>query len=147
MDHLEEKGALGGSGAIMKKYLGPMMFLMMLDKMAEEMELSPEKSDVSYRLLGKEGFSGMAPIRSINPFLEGKMVRPPVIDALATGLIATSSADPKAIWKWANDTAGTFVPGAGMVRFLTDDIPVFLGEDRIKGPMAERVYKRVTGDR
>ena len=147
MDKLEERGAIKGGRDILIKYMAPLAFLTMMDKMADGLDVSPEKSDLAYRLVGREGFSGMAPINSINPLLEGTMVKPPVVEALASGIMALVKADPEALWKWANKTGQAFLPGSGMLRFMVEDLPVWAGEDRVDGPFAERIYKRVTGER
>jgi hypothetical protein len=147
MDKLEERGAIKGGRDILIKYMAPLAFLTMMDKMADGLDVSPEKSDLAYRLVGREGFSGMAPINSINPLLEGTMVKPPVVEALAGGIMALVKADPEALWKWANKTGQAFLPGSGMLRFMVEDLPVWAGEDRVDGPFAERIYKRVTGER
>jgi len=147
MDKFDEKGIKKGGKEVFVKYMAPLAFLYMMDKMADGLDVSPEKSDLAYRLIGKEGFTAMAPINSINPLLEGTMVKPPVIEAMAGGIMALSKADPEALWKWANKTGQAFIPGSGMLRFLIEDLPVWMGEDRVEGPFAEKVYKRVTGER
>jgi hypothetical protein len=147
IDKLEEKGVMKGGRDVLIKYMAPLAFLTMMDKMADGLDVSPEKSDLAYRLIGKEGFSGMAPINSINPLLEGTMVKPPVVEALAGGIMALVKADPEALWKWANKTGQAFLPGSGMLRFMVEDLPVWAGEDRVEGPFAEKIYKRVTGER
>lgn len=147
IDRFEEKGAMKGGGEVLVRYGGPLAFLMMLDQMVDTLDVSPEKSDVAYRLIGQSGFKGMAPLNSVVPLLEGRIIKPPVIDAMAGGIMALVDADPEALWKWANRTGQTFIPGSGFLRFAAEDVPVFLGEDRVEGPFAERIYKRVTGER
>ena len=149
IDRFEEKGAMKGTRDVAIRYFAPLAFLATLDGMLETMEVSPEQSDVAYRLLGKGGFASMASLNSVVPLLEGRVIKPPVIDAVAGALIAlTQGADtPEALWKWANRTGQTFIPGTGFLRFAAEDVPVFLGEDRVEGPFFERVYKRITGER
>jgi hypothetical protein len=123
VDTIRREGGLGGSIDLAAKYLGPLVLLETIDRMVGD-----EDSPMYSALTGKKGLSSWAPIQSVGPLTEGNLMQPPVIQALADGMASVVKGDPDAFLKWADNTARSFIPGMGMLRFLSTDLRGIQGE-------------------
>jgi len=143
MHIVKRKGLLKGAAKVGYKYLAPMFAVGAIEHL-----LIPDQkdSDLSRKLLGYGGLAGQAPIASLKQILEGRLAKPPVISALTDGVTGLVNRDPEALWKWVNNTGQAFVPGSGMVRFLTDDLPVFMGGERRKGTFLNKALPSLNLD-
>jgi hypothetical protein len=107
--------------------------------------LTPEDgaTPVQERLLGKQGLAGAAPIGNVKNILQGSFGKPPVVAAVTDLPVAVLERDPEKAWKWFNSTVNAFAPGAGLVRFLTDDLPTFVEGERPQGTFLGKAAKAV----
>jgi hypothetical protein len=129
MDSLQRKGALEGSLEIMNQKLAPLLVLYAV----QETVFSEEKDSVWYKtFVGKSGLPGWAPIKAITSTVDGSILQPPLIGAVTEGLTAAVKLDGPAFVKSLNNTMNAFMPGSGLLRFLTEDLRVMMGEE----PMA-----------
>lgn len=96
-----------------------------------------ERSDRYKKLVGSAGLSQMAPIGSLEGLVKGEAFTPPVVDTLYKVLIEPSTSNrgdtADNYLKGLGGAASTFVPGAGIVRFLTDDAVTLLSGERPEG--------------
>ncbi len=129
---LARKGAVGGSLDTARKYLSPLFGLMALDHYVMKPKgMSPDESPRASAILGKEGLSGLAPMHSlIDVAKKGSPVAPPMVTTAFKGFASLLTGDPANWWKFTNEAASTFVPGAGFVRILDTTIPGIMGKER-----------------
>jgi len=136
-----DEGLGKGGKKIVQSLLAPFMALAIVDQLTK-----PEDSAIYNRVIGRGGFSSWTPIDSVSPLLEGGLLQSPAMQsggALVKALRAEDKAD--GTYKWANDFYDTFGVGSGLLRFLGEDIPVYRGEEKPKGPKIERRIKKITG--
>lgn len=104
----------------------PMFTLYMVDKL---MAPEPGESDTYDRIIGKKGLRGWTMADSIPTDIgirEG-LLSTPIVAATADLFDAVQEDNSeKALRRWFNNSMRSFAPGAGFVRFLGEDIPLFI---------------------
>lgn len=137
------KGALDSLGA----YGLPAMGYYLLDKL-----MDTESSPRLKRILGRDGYSGWNISQSIDPLIEsrGGIISTPIVRLLGTAAtrgnrirkhlgesVGLSSGDKELEGSAAEEFAGiiadtfsNFGPGAGMLRFFGDDVPLYLSGEK-----------------
>lgn len=138
---MNRKGMLKGSQQLLAKYFAPLLAVGAMENL-----LMDERTDLTKKIVGHEGLAGASPIMSLKNILEGRILKPPVIATLTSGLEGVINRDPSALWRWSNETAQAFVPGAGLLRFMVDDLPVWQGKPRPKGTLFEKTFPRARMD-
>lgn len=144
---MRSKGALGSIPRTMEKYILPLALLQAVDYAAgERLGEKDGLSDRQKKLMGTAGMSQAAPIGSISGLARGALFTPPAVDALYKGMvepIMKGQLDveprelPAAVGKMGVNTAGSlaqsFFPGAGLVRFITDDLVTYITGHKPEG--------------
>jgi hypothetical protein len=128
-----DKGLLKGGLRNAEKYVLPWMLLKAADYALFSGD--PENmTDRQKKFFGSKGLSGSAPLLSAGSVLRGDLFTPPAVDAAVNGLIipALSGEDDK-LEKGFAQALQSFAPGAGITRFLTDDLPTLITGDRPQG--------------
>jgi len=137
------KGALDSLGA----YGLPAIGYYLLDKL-----MDTESSPRLKRILGRDGYSGWNIAQSIDPLIEsrGGIISTPIVRLLGTAAtrgnrirkhlgdaVGLSSGDKELEGSAAEEFAGiiadtfsNFGPGAGMLRFFGDDVPLYLSGEK-----------------
>lgn len=149
-DILYEKRARGLLGSIPRtaeKYILPFMLLQAVDYAAgERLGEKDGLSDRQKKLMGSGGMSQSAPIGSAMSIARGEIFTPPAVDALYKGLVepimkgqldAEPRDMPEKVAKVGAGVTGTliqsFFPGAGLVRFITDDLVTYITGNKPEG--------------
>lgn len=151
---LRTKGALKGSTRVAEKFIAPLLLLQGVDMMLgaerpndQESFLGKlrfasgmgnldtnESSDRYRKLTGAGGLSQAAPIGSIASVMNGEIFTPPAVDAIVSGVITPAlEGDSAKLGKGVASMTNSFVPGAGLVRFLTDDLVTLVTGERPEG--------------
>lgn len=141
------KGAGEASAKVAYKHLMPLVGLGMMQRAvfgdAEEM------SDREKSLIGSRGLIDMAPVISIESIASGKIMQPPVVSALTNSLLKTANTQDKDPKQLSKDVLSgliySFVPGMGLVRFITDDLNTFINGHRPRGNFIERTEEGAKG--
>lgn len=135
IQEFRNKGALHGMVRNAEKYLAPWMLLQAFDYIL--LHERPEEDNLSDRqklLFGKSGLSQAAPIGNLESILKGDFFTPPMVDAVLKGLIIPAiQGDTGGLQKGIATTIQNFTPGAGYVRFITDDLPTIIQRERPEG--------------
>lgn len=86
-----------------------------------------EMPDRAKKFLGSSGLTGMAPIGAMGKFATGEIFSPPAIDLLMKQLIIPAfKGDSGGVMRGLDTALHNYAPGAGFVRFLTDDMVTYL---------------------
>lgn len=132
---MRDKGVLGSIPRNMEKYIAPFVLLQSLDYLLGERigdleSLTPEQK----KLLGSAGLSQSAPIGSVAAIAKGEIFTPPFVDALVQAFVVpVIEGDVGKLEKGAGALVGSYVPGAGILRFVTDDLVTYLTGERPEG--------------
>jgi hypothetical protein len=129
---IRDKGFVKGTMRSAEKYLAPLAALTaagyMLHGSREDM------SDRQKKLFGAYGLPQASPLGAIPSFVSGDFFSPPAIDILWGGIIRPAlDGDSVRLESGVAQAVGTFAPGAGLVRFLTDDIVTYITGERPEG--------------
>lgn len=142
-------GASTATQQLAWRYVAPVVAVGLMEHMANS--VSPGLTDsVPYRVtIGKEGLTRAAPINVIKEMLEGKIAKPPVVAAatdLGIGSIEALKGDPEKLWKWVNNELYSYTPQAGLIRFLTSEVPSYLKGDQPSGTFLGKTQEALTGE-
>jgi hypothetical protein len=130
------KGLKGGSGAVFRKYMAPLGMLYAAGHAVHGP--ADEMSDVQKKLFGSQGLVGATPLTAIPSMLSGEMFSPPVLSAAGAIVRPAFQGDLPRVADGVATAANNFIPGAGIVRFLTDDVLTYIDGERPKGNFFER---------
>lgn len=134
-----KKTVTGQTDEALIKYLGPLLFFYMADAATPE----KVKRDGRYdKLVGRGGFTSWAPGMSIKSLLTGGIMSPPIAQVAGEGISAMFDGDGRAAWRTMNRAAQSFAPGAGYIRFMTDDVPTYITGRRPEGQFLEKAKKQ-----
>lgn len=139
INEIRSKGLIGSVPRNFEKYIAPFLLLQTVDYLAgERMGDKESLSDRQKKLMGASGLSQSAPIGSTSAILSGQVFTPPAVDAIMQGVIkpvlegkvgGDTQDLPEKVGDMSKKFAGTmvknFFPGAGLVRFITDDLVTF----------------------
>lgn len=125
-----------------RRYLAPLVLLHALDK---AIDYDEEASDRTKALVGQD-LTRFASAGAVGSILTGEVAKPPLFGAIAGLAEGAFSADPAALWKWANDVTQSFAPGAGLGRFLLQDVPALKENDRPKGKLLDLTIDAIEGE-
>lgn len=121
------------------KYLLPLAAAGMLQKFLFD---SPEDmSDRQKKLLGSGGLADWTPILALKSLAKGDLMTPPAIDVALKTLKAGMAQDAEASDVGRGAAAAitqAFVPGAGVVRFITDDMSTLISGHAPSGNFFEK---------
>jgi hypothetical protein len=144
VNEIRSKGILKGAARNWEKFVTPFLLLQSFDyMMGERMGEKDSLSDRQKKLLGSYGLSQSAPIGSIGGILKGEIFTPPAIDAfIQTAVTPVLEGDAAQLERGAGSAVMNFVPGAGIMRLLFDDLVTYFSGDRPEGKSgAERVVE------
>ncbi len=116
------------------KYLGPFAVLSTLDLVTQEYEDKPELEKM---IVGRSGYSNMAPLMSVKNVAEGQVFEQPALTAIADPIVAILNIgnEPEKFGKMINNLFMTFGHGAGLIRAIEEyteaDVPL-VGKDKDK---------------
>lgn len=122
------------------KYLGPLLTFYMADSMTPE---KVKKQGRYQKLVGPGGFTSWAPALSVNSLVTGDIMAPPLWQTASEFRRGVQQASPDSLYRTLNKAAQSFMPGAGYVRFMTDDLPSFIENRRPRGPFFRRAERGV----
>lgn len=137
---MRTKGVFKAMPRILEKYAAVYALAMAVDSIlystlsGEEPQLGPdfkEVSDRSTRILGRRGFTSMAPIESLKGLLpsqqEKSLWTPPMIDVFYNGIMKPIlNGDTEQLAKGGVRMMTTFAPGGYLYRTLFEDIPLMV---------------------
>lgn len=125
--NFRNRGILGGTTRNVEKYVVPLVLLQALDYIAgERMGDKDSLSDTQKHIMGSHGLSQSAPIGSASGFLNGQVFTPPAIDALTQALIVpVMKGNTGSLEQGGASILKNFAPGAGLFRFITDDLVTY----------------------
>lgn len=130
---LRSKGALRGMGANARRMLPILATFASFDFLMNHYA-DTEESDTYKKFMGKMGLKSAAPVNSLAGFVSGEIFTPPAIDAVMRGIInPIASGDIPRIEKGVENLATQYVPGAGFIKLITDDIPTYITGTRPEG--------------
>jgi hypothetical protein len=129
---IKDKGFTRGTIRSAEKYLAPLAALTaagyVLHGSREDM------SDRQKKLFGASGLAQASPLGAIPSFLSGEFFTPPAIDIVWAGVINPAiKGDSDKLENGIAQAVGTFAPGAGLIRFLTDDLITYITGERPEG--------------
>ena len=121
----------------LERYAAPLLALASVDYLLQD---RVEESPRLQKAIGKTGVTKAAPVAAVGGFATGEIFTPPMIDVIMQDIvIPASKADGVKLLRGMDRAAFTYFPGAGMVRFLTDDLPTFItGETREGSTQTEK---------
>lgn len=136
----EERGALGGSMQVARKYLAPYIAMAGIGSFLLP---SPEDDGLTRMFVGRQGLGSAAPIGALGAFVSGDLISPPALQAAGElmksgGRIAKTAMEepeslpsqlPGAILRTGAKTLAPFTPGGVFIRMLDKDLPAYWGED------------------
>lgn len=130
---LRSKGLINGMGANAKRLLPVLAAFAGLD-FALNKYADTADSDRFKKVFGAAGLKGAAPINSLGGFVKGEIFTPPAINAIMKGVVNPMlSGDGPSIEKGLSSVASQYMPGAGFIRFITDDIPTYITGTKPEG--------------
>lgn len=138
--HIANTGGASTSGIrLAGKYLIPLVTLGGMQRLL--FGSADDMTDREKKLVGAEGLADWAPIMSVGSILKGDIMTPPAVD-VATKIIKAGmgeDADATEVGrKAAAAITQSFVPGAGLLRAITDDAVTILTGKRPDGDFLER---------
>lgn len=137
-----DKGLVRGSTRNVDKYAIPLGIMYLMGKgIHGDVE---DMSDREKKLFGSGGLVGAAPIMSAVSVARGDLFSPPIIDVArslgtTTARYATGEAEgPEIARRVAGEAIRTYAPGAGLARFLLDDLVTLGTGERPEGDFFEK---------
>lgn len=119
------RGALGGSGALLRKQLAPLAALWMVQHYASAQGFDPNESPRAKALVGGKGLTGASPFgESLSRIT--KPMETPMVKDMGEGVAALVSGDRQKIVSSLNQMGSHFVPFAGLVPLIDTTIPALL---------------------
>lgn len=128
-----DKGMMAGGYRVGQTLLAPYLGLAMADLISK-----PENNDLYNRVVGRGGLKDWTPFDSVISGMEGGLVESPGIQAGRALFSALQTDKDGAFSRWVQDTYNTFGFGSGLLRFLGEDVPIYMGEKKPEGPKMER---------
>lgn len=148
---VRSKGLLKGGGKATERLVPIFLAFLGVDYvLSNSMNLA--ESDRYKKLVGSKGLAGATPIDTLRSFTSGEIFTPPMVDAvMKSTIIPVSKGDVSGIERGADSMAFNFIPMAGALRFLTDDMVTYITGERPEGStQTERTLSginRMTGGR
>jgi len=116
---------------VAERYAAPLLAFSAVDYMLQD---RLEEDERLQKLVGKTGITKAAPITSVAAFTRGDIFTPPAVDTVMQDIITPiSKAEGLALTKGLDRAVFTYAPGAGFIKFLTEDIPTFITGERPEG--------------
>lgn len=127
---------------VAERYAAPVLAFAAIDYMLKD---RLEEDERLQKLIGKSGITKAAPITSVAAVTRGDIFTPPAIDTIVKDIITPiTRAEGLAIAKGLDRSAFVYAPGAGFVRFITEDLPTVITGERPKGStQTERSLKNL----
>ncbi len=90
--------------------------------------------DRAKKFLGSNGLTAMSPVGALSKFATGEIFSPPAVDLLVKQLIIPAfKGEGGAVLKGLDTALHNYAPGAGFIRFLTDDMVTYLTGHKPEG--------------
>ena len=122
------KGALGGSTALFRKYMAPLMALTYMQHVASAGGWDPTTNPQMRALTGSSGLVGASPLpEAAKSLVPGKS---PIVQSVTEGVTAIGSMDPAKMWAALNKAGETYAPFAGLVPLADTTIAGLAGHER-----------------
>ena len=113
-----------------KKYLAPLGALAVLDHWMASNGADPSTSPTARGLIGKGGFTAMAPVKAALDITKRGPISSPYIDAPMKAIAGAAEGDPHRWWTGMQELGKTFVPIAPQVEHLiTVTLPRLQGRE------------------
>jgi hypothetical protein len=150
IQQLREKGAIGGGSDLIQRRLLPVIGLGGIQAALFDSPFSSEEmSDREKKLIGSRGFIGWSPISSLETLTPSAVTSPPAVNAVTSALLKQGrniSEEPGAVLgDIGSNLLYGFVPGMGLVRFITDDMLTLATGERPEGSnFVERTIEGAT---
>lgn len=130
---LRSKGLMKGGMRLSEKMLAPLFALVAADHMITS-AFDMEDSDRYKKVVGSQGLTGSAPIKSIGSVVKGDIFTPPAVKAIMQGVVRPSmEGNAPSAGKGLDTLAWSFLPGAWVARVLTDDLATYVTGERPEG--------------
>lgn len=134
---MRSRGAVGSIPRQLERYVAPWALLYAVDKAiraGSHGDLTPREKVV----FGSAGLSSMAPIGALGALAKGEALTPPMYTVLMQTLIhPMMSGDldkgKSKAYKGLADALASYGPNAGLVQFVTDQVPTLLTGHRPEG--------------
>lgn len=139
-----EKGLTRGTLRNMEKYLAPLLLLKGADVLLHHAlgNKDGEYTDRQALVLGKSGLASGAPLGAGASILEGKLFAPPALDLLLNGVLRPAvKGDTSKLRKTLTTGIQDFAPGAGYIRFLTQDLTTMMTGHKPEGDFIEKTVQ------
>lgn len=137
---LRSKGAIKGLGRMAERLLLPVSAFLAIDFLVNE---AGKDTDTYKKIVGSSGLSAAAPANALIGFTSGDIFTPPAVDVLMKGLVTpVMKGDLPALGKGLDSLAFNYLPGAGALKRLTEDLATFVEGSRPSGSTTtERVIE------
>lgn len=90
--------------------------------------------DRAKKFLGSNGMQAMSPVGALSKFATGEIFSPPAVDLLVKQLLIPAfKGDAGGVGKGLDTALHNYAPGAGFVRFFTDDMVTYLTGHKPEG--------------
>ena len=136
---LRTKGIVGGGLRTVEKYGVTLLLASMMDNairysLSGELDVGGDYKDYDdtvKKIVGTGGFTTMAPGYSVTALFPGPREKsfftPPVVDAFYSGILTPMmTGDTDKMLEQGGRVMKTFIPGAFVYRFTTEDIPFYM---------------------
>jgi hypothetical protein len=116
---------------VAERYAAPVLAFAAIDHMLKD---RLEEDERLQKLIGKSGIIKAAPITSVAAVTRGEIFTPPAIDTIVKDIITPiTKAEGLALAKGLDRATFVYGPGAGFVRFITEDLPTIITGERPEG--------------
>lgn len=116
---------------VAERYAAPVLAFAAVDYMLRD---RLEEDERLQKIVGKSGITKAAPVTSVLAFTRGDIFTPPAIDTIMQDIITpVSKAEGLALAKGLDRAVFTYAPGAGFVKFITEDLPTIITGQRPEG--------------
>lgn len=131
ISEIRTKGLPRGLARSAERYAAPLMAFAAIDYMLQD---KLEESERLQKIVGKTGLKKAAPVSSLGGFVAGDIFTPPMIDTVMQDIvIPATKAEGVKLVRGLDRAAFTYLPGAGFIKFLTEDIPTYITGERPEG--------------
>lgn len=137
---MRSKGLIKGAGRMTERLLLPILALGAFDFLINE---AGKDTDAYKKTVGQSGLKTASPGNAILGFTSGDIFTPPAVDALMKGIVTpiTKGDVPKLV-KGLDSLAFNYVPGAGLLKRITEDLATYIEGVRPSGQTTtERVLE------
>lgn len=116
---------------VAERYTAPLLAFAAIDYMLAD---RLEEDERLQKIVGKSGITKAAPITSVAAFTRGDIFTPPAIDTIVKDIITpVTKAEGLALAKGLDRATFVYAPGAGFVKFITEDLPTIITGERPEG--------------